>query len=130
MNKGFLGAAIMAVLAGVVLSQNGYCLPPCNPCTPQIDNHTVIEAVPGLRATVEIIADYGNCSVTYTGYEWQVSWGDGVRSMKNISHISPEQAQHTYQAPGTYTVTVGYCAVPHYCCESCTTLSKTIDVKN
>ena len=90
----------------------------------------MIEAVPGLRATVEIVADYGNCSVTYRGYEWQVSWGDGVRSMKNISHISPEQAQHTYQGPGTYTVTVGYCAVPHYCCESCTTLSKTIDVKN
>lgn len=34
--KMLLATAVLAVLAGVVVSQNGYCLPPCNPCTPQI----------------------------------------------------------------------------------------------
>ncbi|EDQ85491.1 uncharacterized protein MONBRDRAFT_29235 [Monosiga brevicollis MX1] len=102
--------------------------PECNPCTPQIDNHTTIEPVPGLRATVEIIADYGSCSPAFNSYQWRVSWGDGVESIKNISYLSPEQAQYTYQAPGTYNVSVAYCAYPQYCCLSCTYLSKVLTI--
>ena len=33
--------------------------------------------------------------VNYTSYQWRVSWGDGVESIKNISNLSPEQAQYT-----------------------------------
>eukprot|EP01147_Barroeca_monosierra_P005557 gene5556-8927_t len=129
MNKLFVSLAVFAAVVSAVYSQAGFCAPPCNPCTPAIDNRTVIEAVPGFRATAEIIADYGNCSVTYTGYQWQVSWGDGVVSYKNLTHLQPQQAIHTYQAKGTYTVVASYCAVPHYCCESCSSISKTLEIK-
>lgn len=33
------------------------------------------------------------------------------------------------QAKGTYTVVASYCAVPHYCCESCSSISKTLEIK-
>jgi len=56
---------------------------------------SVIEPVAGLRATVELIPDYGNCPVTYRGYRWYVSWGDGVSSVKNVSALTPQQAQYT-----------------------------------
>eukprot|EP00055_Hartaetosiga_balthica_P002417 m.3912 g.3912 ORF g.3912 m.3912 type:complete len:130 (+) comp2146_c0_seq1:2400-2789(+) len=127
----FFRILILAAVAAVAAAAARECMnQPCNPCTPKISNNTVIEPVPGLRATVEIIADYGTCPVTYRGYQWQVKWGDGVESFKNISSIAPEQAQHTYFNPGKYTVQVGYCAVPFFCCESCTYLSKTIEVLN
>ena len=58
------------------------CDPKCNPCTPKVDPATVIEPVPGNRATVEIVPAYGSCPVTYRGYRWHVSWGDGVSSVK------------------------------------------------
>lgn len=36
----------------------------------------------------------------------------------------------TDQQAGTYNVTIGYCAFPFYCCEKCTYLSYTLDIKN
>lgn len=62
---------------------------------PGLAKQSIIEPVPGLRATVELIPDYGNCPTTYRGYRWYVSWGDGVSSVKNVSALTPQQAQYT-----------------------------------
>eukprot|EP00053_Salpingoeca_punica_P011454 m.102056 g.102056 ORF g.102056 m.102056 type:complete len:133 (+) comp15677_c2_seq3:30-428(+) len=122
--------ALLAVLAVVLAAANAASPSgaPCDPCYPQIEDATVIEPVPGLRATVEIIANYGTCSVTYRGYRWYVNWGNGVSSFKDTSYLSPEQAQYTYDAPGVYNVTVGYCSHPDVCCDGCTYLSSIIKV--
>ena len=55
---------------------------------------TVIEAVTGDRATVEMIVDYGDCPVTYRGYRSKVCWGDGTCSAKNQSVLGPMQLQY------------------------------------
>lgn len=103
---------------------------PCDPCTPILNAATSVQAVNGLRGSAEIVPDYGTCPVTYRGYRWYVSWGDGVSSYQDSSALEPEQALYTYQSPGTYNVTVGYCAHLFYCCDGCTYKSTIIDVNS
>ena len=45
--------------------------------------------------SVEIIPDYGTCSVLYRGYTWFVSWGDGVSFTKDTSALMPAQSLYT-----------------------------------
>ena len=82
-------------------------------CRPIIDNATVIEAVPGLRATVEILPDYGDCSVLNKGYQWTVFWGDKLKLEGNVTDdLIPAQGIHTYKYAGTYLISVRYCSIP------------------
>eukprot|EP00047_Mylnosiga_fluctuans_P003422 m.229032 g.229032 ORF g.229032 m.229032 type:complete len:129 (-) comp11840_c0_seq1:58-444(-) len=117
--QGFL-LACFAVCALTVLATG----PPCGAgvCTPAIDAHTEVDPVPGLRATVEIIPDYGSCAVTYRGYRWYVGWGDGITNFYDSDALMPGQQLYTYMSGGQYNVTVSYCARPggaSGCCENC-----------
>lgn len=101
---------------------------PCDGCRPALDPHTQVEAVPGLRGSVEIIPDYGTCPVTYRNYTWFVSWGDGVSFTKATSALMPEQTLYTYAAPGIYNVEIAYCATPNSCCKNCVTANYTLNI--
>ena len=61
----------------------------CVGCTPGIDPSSVIEAVPGLRAAVELLPTYGNCSTAWRGYSFFVAWGDGIYSSGNYTAMDP-----------------------------------------
>ncbi len=41
-------------------------------CRPAIDNATLIRPVPGLRGDVSLVAGYGDCTASFTGYS--VRW--------------------------------------------------------
>eukprot|EP00049_Salpingoeca_infusionum_P019196 m.360731 g.360731 ORF g.360731 m.360731 type:complete len:131 (+) comp19148_c0_seq1:100-492(+) len=126
--KGVFAALVcVAAVAAVAFAQS---TPPpgCDPCQPVFDNHTTIESVPGLRATAELVPNYGTCSVTNKGYRWKVNWGNGVEYVANSTYLMPAQTQYTYNTGGRYNITAYYCSYPEFCCEKCSMTWKVVTV--
>eukprot|EP00040_Diaphanoeca_grandis_P038475 m.256604 g.256604 ORF g.256604 m.256604 type:complete len:131 (+) comp34499_c0_seq1:174-566(+) len=122
-----LALVIISAEARSVVVQN---LQSCPDCTPKIDvNASVFEAYKKHRAHVAVIGDYGDCPTTYSGYTWDVNWGDDDEYKKTQDPMGPYQATHIYSKKGKYTIEVNLCTHQDGCEDACSTMKKPIVVK-